>query len=90
MPSSYVVGEHFEHFIKDQLQGGRYSSASEVVRDGLRLLEEQEQLRQLRILELRKAVDESRADPRPAIPAEDVFDRLKRKYKGRSPAQVKT
>ena len=90
MPSSYVVGEHFEHFIRHQLEGGRYSSASEVVRDGLRLLEEQEQLRQLRILELRKAVDESRNDPRPAIPAEAVFDRLKRKYKQASPARTKT
>lgn len=66
MPSSYVVGEHFERFIREQLDGGRYSSASEVVRDGLRLLEEQEQLRQLRILELRKAVEESRDDSRAA------------------------
>jgi antitoxin ParD1/3/4 len=90
MPSSYVVGEHFEHFIKHQLEGGRYSSASEVVRDGLRLLEEHEQLRQLRILKLRKAVEESRGDPRPAIPAEAVFDRLKRKYTEQSPASAKT
>jgi antitoxin ParD1/3/4 len=80
MPSSYVVGEHFERFIREQLQGGRYSSASEVVRDGLRLLEEQEQLRQLRILELRKAVEESRNDERPSVAAEEVFERVKRKY----------
>ena len=80
MPSSYVIGEHFERFIKEQLADGRYSSASEVIRDGLRLLEEQEQLRQLRILELRKAVEEARNDPRPALPADEVFERLKRKY----------
>ena len=80
MPSSYVIGDHFERFIREQLTDGRYSSASEVVRDGLRLLEEQEQLRQLRILELRKAVQESRNDPRPSVPAEEVFERLKRKH----------
>ncbi|MGH8613070.1 MAG: type II toxin-antitoxin system ParD family antitoxin [Gammaproteobacteria bacterium] len=40
MPSSYAVGEHFEQFIKQQVEGGRYASASEVVRDALRLLEE--------------------------------------------------
>lgn len=84
MPSSYVVGEHFERFIKEQLEEGRYSSASEVVRDGLRLLEEQEQLRQLRVLELRKAVEESRADPRPAVAADEVLARLRRKYKAKN------
>ena len=45
MPSSYVVGSHFEQFIKDQVSGGRYASASEVVRDALRLLEHEEQRR---------------------------------------------
>ena len=41
MPSSYVIGDHFESFIKEQIQGGRYASASEVVRDGLRALVQQ-------------------------------------------------
>ena len=45
MPSSYVIGEHFEQFIKGQLQQGRYASASEVIRDGLRALEDREALR---------------------------------------------
>jgi Arc/MetJ-type ribon-helix-helix transcriptional regulator len=61
-----------------------------VVRDGLRLLEEQEQLRQLRIRELAKAVEESRRDPRPAIPAQELFDRLKRKHVRRARAPAKT
>ncbi|MCP9892103.1 type II toxin-antitoxin system ParD family antitoxin [Cyanobium sp. Aljojuca 7D2] len=43
MPSSYVVGSHFEQFIKDQISGGRYARASEVVRDTLLLLEHEEQ-----------------------------------------------
>ena len=43
MPSSYAIGDHFEQFIKTQLESGRYSSASEVVRDALRLMEEREQ-----------------------------------------------
>ena len=39
---SYAVGEHFERFIKSQVQAGRYNNASEVVREGLRLVEERE------------------------------------------------
>ncbi len=28
MPSSYALGEHFEQFIKKQIESGRYNSAS--------------------------------------------------------------
>ena len=41
-------------FVQDLVQTGMYHSSSEVIRDGLRLLREREQLRQIRIGELRK------------------------------------
>lgn len=40
--TSITVGEHFDSFIAEQLKNGRYSSTSEVVRAGLRLLEDNE------------------------------------------------
>lgn len=56
-----------EAFVKDRVQTGRYYSASEVIREGLRLLEEQEKLRQWRLEELRKEIQKG-LDSGPAEP----------------------
>ena len=50
--TSIVLGDHFDRFISAQIQDGRYGSASEVVRQGLRLLEEHEQ----KVAALRRAL----------------------------------
>jgi antitoxin ParD1/3/4 len=50
--TSISLGDHFEEFIAKQVTSGRYGTVSEVVRDSLRLLEEQEQKR----IALRKAL----------------------------------
>jgi len=52
--TSITLGQHFDAFITEQIKNGRYSSTSEVVRAGLRLLEESE----TRLTTLRKLLKE--------------------------------
>ena len=58
MPSSFTLGEHFEGFVKTMVRSGRYSSASEVMRDSLRLMEERENLREAKLASLRADIRE--------------------------------
>ena len=58
MPSSYTIGAHYEAFVREMVESGRYASASEVLRDGLRLMEEREQLRAIKLDALRQAIAE--------------------------------
>ncbi len=67
MPTSVALGTHFEQFVKMQLASGRYNNTSEVVRDGLRLLEDQEDLRRAKTewlrAEIQKGLDSGPSEP---------------------------
>lgn len=75
MPSSYSLGDHYEAFAKQLVASGRYASVSEVLRDGLRLMEEREALRAWKLNELRKAIQEG-LDSGPAEPMESLEEFL--------------
>jgi antitoxin ParD1/3/4 len=52
--TSISLGNHFESFIEHSVKDGRFNNASEVVRAGLRLLEDEEN----KIVALRKAIND--------------------------------
>lgn len=61
--TSISLGDHFAGFIDTQVQTGRYGSASDVVRAGLRLLEEHEA--KVRALEAALIAGEESGEPTP-------------------------
>lgn len=52
--TSISLGDHFENFVDKKVSTGRFKNASEVIRAGLRLLEEEE----AKVVVLKKAVTE--------------------------------
>jgi antitoxin ParD1/3/4 len=76
--ASIHLGEHFEQFVQQQLAHGRYQNASEVVRAGLRLLEDYEMSAAERAQQIKAKINEAWDDPRPSRPVDEVFDRVEK------------
>ena len=76
MASSYSVGKHFEGLIQTLIESGRYATASEIMREGLRLVEEREQQREAKLVALRAEVQRG-LDSGPAEEVGDMFERIK-------------
>lgn len=80
MPN-YALNEHYETFIKKQLESGRYNNASEVVRAGLRMLEDFEADREKWLREeIPGRYAELKADPAKGIPLADARAQFERRH----------
>jgi antitoxin ParD1/3/4 len=70
-----------ERLVAEKVESGMYSSASEVVREGLRLLQERDELRRARLEELRREITKGveQADRGELMDGEQVFAELRRR-----------
>jgi len=96
MPTRNVnLTEHFDRFIESGVTSGRFSNASEVVREGLRLLEQREQENKARIEWLRASAREGFDDigrgdyvtVRSGQEIDDLVDRVRRQVSERLVAE---
>jgi antitoxin ParD1/3/4 len=78
MPTSVALSPHFETFIRRQVDSGRFNNVSEVVRAGLRLLEEREAEQAAKLQALREAIAVGLASG-PDLSEGEVFDGLEAK-----------
>jgi antitoxin ParD1/3/4 len=56
MPTSVALSPHLEAFVREQVEAGQYNNVSEVVREGLRLLQRRQQEDAAKLEVLRRAV----------------------------------
>lgn len=75
------LGTVFDKFISDLVKSGMYQSQSEVVREGLRLLKERQELKDLRLSELRKeiAIGSEEADRGEFVDGKQTFAEIRRR-----------
>lgn len=83
MPTSVALSSHFENFVRNQVESGRYNNASEVVRAGLRLLEDQQKQAELQLEAMKAAIAAGLASG-PGVSGDQVFDRLEAKYRAQA------
>jgi len=74
-----------EKYVSEKVESGLYHSASEVIREGLRLLKDQDALRKVRLHEVRQQIQEgmNSGESQP-LNVEDVIDRGRKRHAQRS------
>lgn len=83
------LGTTFDSFVADLLKTGLYQSQSEIVREGLRLLKEREELKTLRLAELRReiALGSEQADRGEFVDGASTFAEIRQRSAARKRAR---
>jgi antitoxin ParD1/3/4 len=78
MTMNVSLTPELERFVNDKVKSGLYSSASEVVREGLRRLREEDELRELKLAELRRDIRQG-LESGQSVPISEVVEHLKKR-----------
>lgn len=76
------LGPQLEQFVQELIESGRYQSKSEVLREGIRLVQDREALLDAALRAGLADVEAGRTKP-----ADEVFDRLEAKYRAMAGAR---
>ena len=75
------LGTVFDKFVADLLKTGYYQTQSEILREGLRLLKEREEIKQMRLAEMRReiAVGSEQADRSQFVDGSETFAKIRQR-----------
>ncbi len=74
---SITVTPAMKRVLEERVASGQFASASELMREAFRTWQRQQDEHEERLASIRARIQKSLDDPRPSVPAEEVFDRLK-------------
>ena len=77
---SITVTPAMKRTLEERVASGQFASASELMREAFRTWQRQQDEHDARLASIRARIQRSIDDPRPSIPAEDVFDRLRKMH----------
>ena len=77
---SITVTPAMKRILEERVASGQFASASELMREAFRTWKQQQDEHEARLASIRARIDRSMNDPRPSIPAEEVFDRLRKMH----------
>jgi antitoxin ParD1/3/4 len=77
---SITITPAMKRTLEERVASGQFASASELMREAFRTWQRQQDEHEERIASIRARIQKSLDDPRPSVPAEEVFDRLRLKH----------
>jgi antitoxin ParD1/3/4 len=86
---SITLTPEMNRMIQKRVKAGDFASSSELIREALRVWQAREQEHQEKLAGIRARIKASMDDPRPSVPATEVFERLRVRHEARKAQQSK-